>query len=54
LCRTLFYFVAMHYMPKRLYPEAFKDVDPDASFRSYHEKYLPVKYAGTWMLPLKP
>nr|WP_315466257.1 ABC transporter substrate-binding protein [uncultured Rhodoferax sp.] len=54
LCRTLFDFVAMQYMAKRLYPEAFKDVDPDASFRSYHEKYLPVKYAGVWMLPLKP
>lgn len=54
LCRTLFDFVAMQYMAKRLYPEAFKDVDPDASFRSYHEKYLPVKHAGTWMLPLKP
>ena len=54
LCRTLFDFVAMQYMAKRLYPEAFKDVDPDASFRKYHEKYLPVKYAGVWMLPLKP
>ncbi|TXT37782.1 MAG: ABC transporter substrate binding protein (iron) [Comamonadaceae bacterium] len=53
LCRTLFDFVAMQYIAKRLYPEAFKDVNPDASFRSYHEKYLPVAYAGTWMLPIK-
>ena len=54
LCRTLFDFVALQYIAKRLYPQAFKDVDPEASFRSYHEKYLPVAYAGTWMLPLKP
>jgi iron complex transport system substrate-binding protein len=54
LCRTLFDFVAMQYIAKRLYPEAFKDVDPDASFRAYHAKYLPVAYAGTWMLPIKP
>jgi ABC-type Fe3+-hydroxamate transport system substrate-binding protein len=54
LCRTLFDFVAMQYIAKRLYPDVFKDVDPDASFRRYHEKYLPVAYAGTWMLPLKP
>jgi ABC-type Fe3+-hydroxamate transport system substrate-binding protein len=54
LCRTLFDFVAMQYIAKRLYPEAFRDVDPDASFRAYHEKYLPVAYSGTWMLPLKP
>ena len=54
LCRTLFDFVAMQYIAKRLYPDAFKDVDPDASFRAYHAKYMPVAYSGTWMLPLKP
>ena len=46
LCRTLFDFVPMQYMAKRLYPDAFRDVDPDASFRSYHAKYLPVAYSG--------
>ncbi|GAB4218055.1 MAG: ABC transporter substrate-binding protein [Rhodoferax sp.] len=54
LCRTLFDFVAMQYIAKRLYPDTFQDVDPDASFNAYHAKYLPVAYAGTWMLPLKP
>jgi len=54
LCRTLFDFVAMQYIAKRLYPDAFRDVDPEVSFRSYHEKYLPVAYSGVWMLPLKP
>ena len=54
LCRTLFDYVAMQYIAKQLYPEAFRDVDPEASFRSYHAKYLPVAYAGTWMLRLKP
>lgn len=54
LCRTLFDFVAFQYIGKRLYPDAFRDVDPEASFRRYHEKYLPVAYSGTWMLPLKP
>ncbi len=54
LSRTLFDFVAMQYIAKRLYPDAFKDVDPEASLRSYHEKYLPVAYSGVWMLPLKP
>ena len=54
LCRTLFDFVAFQYIAKRLYPEAFKDVDPEASFRAYHARYLPVAYSGTWMLPLTP
>lgn len=54
LCRTLYDFVAMQYIAKRLYPDAFKDVNPEASWRAYHEKYLPVSYAGVWMLPSKP
>jgi len=54
LARTLFDFVAMQYIAKRLYPEAFRDIDPEASFRAYHARYLPVAYSGTWMLPVKP
>lgn len=54
LCRTLVDFVAMQYIAKRLYPDAFKDVDPAAALKAYHAKYLPVAYAGTWMLPFKP
>lgn len=54
LCRTLVDFVAMQYIAKRLYPDAFKDVDPEAALKAFHAKYLPVAYAGTWMLPFKP
>ncbi|MBT0569826.1 ABC transporter substrate-binding protein [Curvibacter sp. CHRR-16] len=54
LCRTLFDFVALQYLAKRLYPEQFKDVDPAASLKAYYDKYLPVKYSGVWMLPIKP
>ena len=54
LCRTLFDFVAMEYIAKRLYPDAFADVDPEKSFRDYHAKYLPVTYSGAWFLPLTP
>lgn len=54
LARTLYDFVAMQYIGKRLYPEQFADVDPVASFKAYHEKYLPIAFSGTWMLPLKP
>jgi ABC-type Fe3+-hydroxamate transport system substrate-binding protein len=54
LSRTLFDFVAMEFIGKRLYPEQFADVDPDRSFREYHERYLPVPYSGAWMVPMKP
>lgn len=54
LCRALYDFVGMQYLAKRLYPDQFADVDPVASLRAYHEKYLPIAFSGTWMLPLKP
>lgn len=54
LARTLFDFTAQQYIAKQLYPDAFKDVDPIKSLRAYHEKYLPVAFSGTWMVPLKP
>ncbi len=54
LTGTLFDFVAIQYIAKRLYPEAFRDIDPDAAFRDFHQKYLPVAYSGVWMLPVKP
>lgn len=54
LCRTLFDFVAMQYIAKRLYPNEFKDIDPVQSFRDYHARYLPVAFSGTWMLPVRP
>lgn len=54
LCRTLYDFVAMQYIAKQLYPEVFKDLDPELAFKTYHEKYLPVAYAGTWMASVQP
>ncbi len=54
LARSLFDFVAMQYIGKRLYPEAFADIDPHAEFKAYHERFLPVAFNGTWMLSLQP
>lgn len=54
LARTLFDFTAMQFIAKRLYPDVFEDIDPVQSLRDYHERFLPVPFAGTWMLPLTP
>lgn len=54
LGRSLMDFAATQYIAKRLYPEQFKDVDPIKSLRDYHARYLPVSFAGVWMLPIKP
>lgn len=43
-------FVAIQVMAKWLHPELFKDIDPDATFRTFHEKFLPLPYQpGYWI-----
>ncbi|PWC11053.1 ABC transporter substrate-binding protein [Brenneria roseae subsp. americana] len=43
-------FVAIQVMAKWLHPELFKDIDPDATFRTFHEKFLPLPYQpGYWV-----
>lgn len=49
IARTLFDYAGMQFVAKAMYPEQFADVDPEASLRDYFNKYLPVKYDGTWM-----
>ena len=52
LARCLMDFVAMQYIARQLFPAQSKDLDPVAELRRYHEKYLPVKFDGTWMARL--
>lgn len=37
-------FVAVQQIAKWLHPDLFKDLDPDATFRELHERFLPVAY----------
>ncbi|MCO6186809.1 ABC transporter substrate-binding protein [Rhizobium sp. L1K21] len=37
-------FVAVQQIAKWLHPELFKDLDPDASFKELHDRFLPVDY----------
>ncbi|MBN3342862.1 ABC transporter substrate-binding protein [Pectobacterium brasiliense] len=48
-------FVAIQVLAKWMHPELFKDIDPDATFRTFHEKFLPLPYQpGYWVtLPVK-
>lgn len=50
---TLFDYAGMQFIAKAMYPAQFSDVDPEASLRDYFDKYLPVKYDGTWMLKVQ-
>lgn len=48
-----YYFVAELAMAKELYPDLFKDVDPEAVFKEFHEKFLPIAYSGVFWARLQ-
>lgn len=54
LIRSLTDWISLQFIAKQLYPETFADIDPIAALRDFHERFLPVRYGGTWMLRLKP
>lgn len=47
-------FVAVQAIAKWLHPELFADLDPDATFREFHERFLPVPYQPGYWVSLTP
>ncbi len=43
-----YHFVAMQAFAKWLHPELFEDLDPDATMRELHDKFLPIDYSGVF------
>ena len=41
-----YHFVAMQAFAKWLHPELFEDVDPHATMKNLHDKFLPIDYSG--------
>lgn len=52
--RTLSDTVYLRFIAKVLYPDAFRDVDPQAELAAYYAQNLPVRSDGTFMLRLEP
>jgi iron complex transport system substrate-binding protein len=52
LIRSLTDWISLQYIAKQLYPEQFAAIDPIASLKEFHERFLPVSFAGTWMAKL--
>lgn len=48
-----YYFIAELAMAKEFYPDRFKDVDPEAIFKEFHEKFLPISYSGVFWARLQ-
>ena len=48
-----YHFVAMQAFAKWFHPDLFADVDPEASFRELHERFLPIDYEGRFWATLQ-
>ncbi|WP_419710601.1 ABC transporter substrate-binding protein [Pseudomonas sp. NFX224] len=46
-------FVAIQQLAKWFHPTLFADLDPDASFRELHERFLPVPYESGYFVSLR-
>ena len=47
-----FHFAVLQQFAKWNFPELFADIDPEANLRTYHEKFLPIDYSGTFWVGL--
>ncbi|MGE3269751.1 MAG: ABC transporter substrate-binding protein [Chloroflexota bacterium] len=47
-----FHFAVLQQFAKWNYPDQFADIDPEANLRTYHEKFLPIEYSGTFWVGL--
>ncbi|TCP80082.1 iron complex transport system substrate-binding protein [Rhizobium sp. PP-CC-2G-626] len=46
-------FVAIQQIAKWLHPDLFKDLDPEATFKQLHERFLPLPYKPGYFVSLK-
>lgn len=51
-CRTIMDGAMIQFYAKILYPKLFSDLDPQAAYRAFYAKYLPIKPVGTFMIKL--
>ncbi len=50
LSRHIFDFAGLQFIAKAAHPELFRDLDPEAGLREFHERFYLVPYSGTWFL----
>ncbi|MEJ8475521.1 ABC transporter substrate-binding protein [Roseibium algae] len=48
-----YHFVAMQAFAKWANPEQFEDLDPEATFKELHDRFLPIDYSGVFWATLK-
>ena len=50
---TPYQFVAIQEIAKWLHPDLFKDLDPEATFKELHERFLPLPYKSGYFVSLR-
>lgn len=43
-------FAAAQQLSKWFYPSEYSELDPEANLQQFHDKFMPIKYSGTWMV----
>ncbi|MRX52141.1 hypothetical protein GI374_17360 [Paracoccus sp. S-4012] len=49
-----YHFVAMQAFANWIHPDLFADLDPEATMRELHERFLPTDYSGVFWGTLEP
>ena len=47
-----YYFVAVQKMAKWFHPDLFADIDPEATFKELHERFLPLDYQPGYFISI--
>lgn len=50
LTRDMLDFYSYARLAKLFHPKEFDDLDPDALIKEYFDKFMPIKYQGTWFI----
>lgn len=53
ISREIYDCAVIEYIAKALYPEEFKDINPEGTLKEFYDKFLPFTYKGLWFMKLK-
>ncbi|WGI17969.1 ABC transporter substrate-binding protein [Methanonatronarchaeum sp. AMET-Sl] len=48
--RSISDFIGYQFIAKVCYPSEFKDINPEKSWKEFHNEFLPIDYSGSWLI----
>ncbi len=46
-------FYCFQHIAKIVWPDDFNDIDPDANLKEFFDRFMPIKFSGTWFYKMK-